>query len=260
ATAIALGVQPVGASDWLGFGGDGLGPWVKDGYTTKPTIIGTLEPSYEKIWDLHPDLILDVKSSGDQKRYDMLSKIAPTIGIPEGADDYMTGMTTQVKMIAAALGKPEKGAALLADIDQRFGDAAAAHPQFKGKTVSVSALSGGGWGAYIASTDRVRFLHRLGFENSPTINAAKPEGFTVPISAEKLSMLDADLVVSMPIGKPASAIADNPVFEQIPAVKAGRYLVLGNADVRAAYSTNTVLSIPYALDKMVPMLAAKLKS
>jgi iron complex transport system substrate-binding protein len=25
-TALALGVQPVGASDWLGFGGEGVGP------------------------------------------------------------------------------------------------------------------------------------------------------------------------------------------------------------------------------------------
>ena len=25
--ALALGVQPVGAADWLGVGGDGLGPW-----------------------------------------------------------------------------------------------------------------------------------------------------------------------------------------------------------------------------------------
>src|SRR5687767_12081603 len=28
-TALALGVQPVGASDWLGFGGEGVGPWAQ---------------------------------------------------------------------------------------------------------------------------------------------------------------------------------------------------------------------------------------
>ena len=31
-TALALGVQPVGASDWLGFGGEGVGPWAEGRY------------------------------------------------------------------------------------------------------------------------------------------------------------------------------------------------------------------------------------
>ena len=29
-TALALGVQPVGASDWVEFGGKGVGPWAED--------------------------------------------------------------------------------------------------------------------------------------------------------------------------------------------------------------------------------------
>src|SRR6187551_1330946 len=42
-TALALGVQPVGASDWLGFGGEGVGPWAKGLYEKAPTILGTQE-------------------------------------------------------------------------------------------------------------------------------------------------------------------------------------------------------------------------
>src|SRR4051812_23996227 len=48
-TALALGVQPVGASDWLGFGGEGVGPWAEGRYDEAPEIIETLEPSYEAI-------------------------------------------------------------------------------------------------------------------------------------------------------------------------------------------------------------------
>jgi iron complex transport system substrate-binding protein len=43
-TALALGVQPVGASDWLGFGGEGVGPWAEGMYDEAPEIIETLEP------------------------------------------------------------------------------------------------------------------------------------------------------------------------------------------------------------------------
>src|SRR5688500_6217114 len=59
-TALALGVQPVGASDWLAFGGEGVGPW-SEGYDEAPEIIETLEPSLEAIAALEPDLILDTK-------------------------------------------------------------------------------------------------------------------------------------------------------------------------------------------------------
>jgi ABC-type Fe3+-hydroxamate transport system substrate-binding protein len=54
-TALALGVQPVGASDWLGFGGEGVGPWAAGRYDEAPQIIDTLEPSLEAIAALKPD-------------------------------------------------------------------------------------------------------------------------------------------------------------------------------------------------------------
>src|SRR6187200_1657243 len=79
-TALALGVQPVGASDWLGFGGEGVGPWAEGRYDEAPEIIETLEPSYEAIAALEPDLILDTRSAATQERYDLLSAIAPTVG------------------------------------------------------------------------------------------------------------------------------------------------------------------------------------
>ncbi len=108
-TALALGVQPVGASDWVEFGGSGVGPWAADLYTTPPEIIATMEPDYEAIAALDPDVILDVKSSGEQERYDRLSEIAPTVGPPEGGDNYLTSMDEQVTMISEALGKEDEG-------------------------------------------------------------------------------------------------------------------------------------------------------
>src|SRR3712207_2257074 len=53
-TALALGVQPVGASDWLAFGGEGVGPWAEGLYDEAPEIIETLEPSLEAIAALDP--------------------------------------------------------------------------------------------------------------------------------------------------------------------------------------------------------------
>ena len=256
-TALALGVQPVGASDWLGFEGEGVGPWADGLYDEAPELIETLEPSYEQIASLKPDLILDVKSSGEQERYDRLSQIAPTVAIPEGKQSFLTSMEEQVTMISTALGAPEKGEELLADVEQQFADAAAEHPEFQDKTISVAAFTSEGWGAYIQGNERVAFMERLGFEQNPAIEELTPEGFTAKLANEQIGVLDADLLVVFPIWLPATDVTDQPLFQQIPAVQDGRSIVFtdDDEDIRQSYSANTVLSVPFALESVVPMLA-----
>lgn len=255
-TALALGVQPVGASDWLAFGGDGVGPWVQDGYTKSPEIIGTVDPSFEQIATLTPDLILDTASSGDQGRYDTLTGIATTVGPPEGATAYLTPRDKQVSMIAAALGVPDKGVEVLADIDEQFVDAAADHPEFAGKTVTVAAYTADGWGAYVSGDARVQFLQDLGFVNNPSVEAVETENFFIPVSNENLGMLDSDLLIVLPIYVETSEVTDNPLFQQIPAVRDGRFLVLDSgSDIANAISLNSALSIPFALTELVPLLS-----
>ncbi|MFJ6698828.1 iron-siderophore ABC transporter substrate-binding protein [Streptomyces sp. NPDC091272] len=259
-TALALGVQPVGASDWLAFGGEGVGPWAKGLYNKSPEKIGTLEPEFEKIASLKPDLILDTKSSGDQKRYDTLSKIAPTVGVPKGGDQYLTNWETQTKMVADALGLHEKGAELIAKTGKKFKDATAKHPEFKGKTVTAGSLTSVGYGAYVKGSGRVDFLERLGLKNNPAVDAKAGKSFSVEVSRESLDMLDADLMVMAPIGVEASKIKNDPLYKEIPAVKAGHDIVFDpKSDLSTAFATDSVLSVSYALDKVVPEFAATLK-
>ncbi|MFC4244027.1 iron-siderophore ABC transporter substrate-binding protein [Gryllotalpicola reticulitermitis] len=254
-TALELGVQPVGASDWLGFGGNGAGPWDSGKYTTKPTIIGTLQPNYEQIAALHPDLILDVRSSGDAARYQKLSSIAPTVGVPKGGDNYLTTTQQETTMIAEALGEKAQGQALLDKVDAAFTAAAQAHPGWKGKSVTVATRTSDGWGAYTNGDVRVQFLERLGFTLSPTIAKMKPNssGFSVSISDEQLNLLDANLIVAFPIFIPSSQITGNAQWKAVPAVKAGRDVVV-DGTLSNAYSDGTPGAELYALDKLVPMI------
>lgn len=254
-TALALGVQPVGASDWLAFGGEGVGPWAKGRYDSPPQLISTMEPSFEQIAALEPDLILDVKGSGDQQRHDQLAQIAPTVGVPTGADNYLTSGPDQVRVISTALGLPEKGDELLAEVDAKFAKVASAHPQWKGRTVTAATRTSEGWGAYVESSERVQFLKRLGFVQNPTIARMEPNsgGFSVSISAEQLNLLDADAVIALPIYVPDTEITENPSFQAIPAVKDGRAIVL-DEDARAAWSLGSTLATSYALEQLVPQL------
>jgi iron complex transport system substrate-binding protein len=255
-TALALGVQPVGASDWLSFGGEGVGPWAEGLYDDAPEIIETLEPSYEAIAALEPDLILDTKSSGDQERYDKLSSIATTVGVPEGKTSYLTTMDEQMDLVSSALGLKEKGDELLAEVDATYEEAAAAHPGWEGLTVSAATKTSEGWGAYVEGSERVSFLERLGFVQSPEIAAlpANSSGFSVDISSEQLDLLDADLIVAFPIFIPTEEITGDPLFAAIPAVAAGHSVVI-DGDISAAYSLGTTLAAKYSIENLVPKIA-----
>ncbi|MFE1794689.1 iron-siderophore ABC transporter substrate-binding protein [Streptomyces sp. NPDC059517] len=257
--ALSLGVQPVGASDWLAFGGDGLGPWAKGLYDKSPQKIGTLEPEYEKIAALKPDLILDTKSSGDQTRYDTLSKIAPTVGVPKGGDQYKISWAKQTTMVAQALGLSDDGKKLIAETEKKFSDAAKAHPEFKDKTITLGSRTASAWGAYVRGTGRVDFVERLGFKNSPAIEAKAGSAFSVPVSEENLGLLDADLTVMAPIGVTAKKISSDPLFKAVPSVKKGHSVVFDDQNISSAFAMDSVLSVDYALEHVVPLFAAALK-
>lgn len=254
--SLELGVQPVGASDWLAFGGDGVGPWAKDEYKKSPKIIDTLKPNYEEIGKLNPDLILDVKSSGDKKRYEKLKQITPNVvSIPKGSENYLTEMDQQVDSISKALGVPEKGKALLKEVDDAYSEVAEKHPQWKGKTVTAATRTSEGWGAYIEGGARLDTLKKLGFKQNPTIAElpADESGFSVKISSEKLDQMDADLLVAFPIYIDTEKITDDAQWKKLDAVKDGRDVVI-DGDVSSAYSLGTPGASLYALKQLTPKL------
>jgi iron complex transport system substrate-binding protein len=257
-TALELGVQPVGASDWLAFGGDGVGPWLKGAYDKSPKIIQTLEPSYEDILKLNPDVILDVKSSGDKERYDKLSAIAPTVAIPKGGANYLASTEQQTTMIAKALGKESEGKKLLSGLDDAYAAARKAHPDFEGKTAVVGAYSSEGFGAYASTDSRSTFMRNLGFEIPKAIDEQAGKEFSVHLSDENLDLLDADLTLILPIYVDASEASSNKLFQKVPSVEAGHSIVFDDKDVSSAFSMGTTAAIEWALDKLPAQFEEKL--
>ncbi|MGO1591723.1 MAG: iron-siderophore ABC transporter substrate-binding protein [Ancrocorticia sp.] len=257
--ALALGIQPVGASDWLEFGGDGVGPWSEGLYDESPEIIATLDPSYEAIAALKPDLILDVRSSGEQERYDRLSEIATTVGVPEGGDSWLATRDQQMDMISTALGQPEQGQEILDELDQKFADTSEAHPEWQDKTVTVATRTSEGWGAYV-DDGRVDFFENLGFVQNPTLDElpVNDNGWTVSVSPEQLDMLDADLLVGFPIYLDITEITEDSGWNLIPAVQDGKDIVISD-ELSQAFSLGTPAALEYALDEFTPMIEDAVK-
>lgn len=250
-TVLSLGFEPVGASDWLAFGGDGVGPWLEGTYETSPTIIGTMELDYEQIAALEPDLILDVKSSGDEERYKRLSEITETIGVPEGGDNYLTSSEEQVRMIAKALGKEDEGDALLQEVDAAFKKASEENPEFSDKTIVVGAYDSSGFGAYVEGDSRIDFATQLGFNTKDEIEELDNENFYISVADEQLELLDADLTVVLPIWIDPSEVTNNELYQKIPSVLDGRSIIL-DADTSNAFSTGTIPALLWTIENLTP--------
>ncbi|RRQ29546.1 iron-siderophore ABC transporter substrate-binding protein [Rhodococcus sp. Eu-32] len=259
-TALALGVQPVGTSDWLGVGGDGLGPWVDESYDTAPTMLDTYDLDVESVAALNPDLILWTRSTNDKAVYDQLSALAPTVAAPPGTDiAYGTTWDGQMQLVADALGKSDEGKQLIDDTNADFDAAVSANPEFAGKTVAVGTLYSGQLGAYVEGDTRVEFMKKLGFVNSPTIQSqAKDGSFTIDLSAENVGQLDADLTVMFPIFTTADEITNNPGIQGLPSARDGRLVVLGDQNLSNAFSSGSVQGTQYAIENAVPLFAAPL--
>ncbi|GAA0516621.1 ABC transporter substrate-binding protein [Paractinoplanes deccanensis] len=257
--ALSLGVQPVGASDWMALGGDGQGPWNTGKYTTAPKLLGTLEIDMEQVAALKPDLILDTRSSGEKTRYDQLAKLGvPVVDVPKGGEQYLTTWEQQLDMIGKALGKQTEAAKLKSDLDAKFTSTAQANPKFNGATASAVARTGDGWGAYVSGDGRVDFLQKLGFKNAPAIEKLKTNNFYIPLSNEQLDLADADVTVVFLIQATLDQVKSDKIFQAVPSVKAGHVAYMDNKDISTAFSSNSVGGLSYAIDKVTPLLAGAL--
>lgn len=258
--ALQLGVEPVGAADWIGFGEDvdGIGPWVENTYSESPEILGTMELSYEAVAKLEPDLILDVNSSGDEERYERLESIATTVGVGPGGANYMTDRDDQMRMIGEALGEPERAEEILEEQEAAFAEVAEQHPEWEDLTVSVVTRTSEGWGAY-TQDGRVDFMEDLGFTNNSEIEDLGDEGeWSVNISDEQLDLFDADLIIGFPIWIDEEEITEDEGWNNIPAVEDDRAIVI-TGELSDAFSLGTPEAKQYALEELTPMIEEALE-
>lgn len=254
--AIALGVVPVGNTGYS-FYESGLGPWtdelVGDSKLTK--IESDSEPSAEQILALKPDLIIGISAGFDETVYKQLSDIAPTIARPAGDAAYTTSRAEQTEMIGKALGKEGEARQLVGQTDKLLAATAADHPEFAEKTGVVVLPYSGQYGAFLPGDARGQFLTALGFM-IPTAITDEDTGdsFFVPVSPERVDMLDGDLIVVIGDDETGDIESGSGPFASLKATTNDAILV-ADQDQRGAITYNSVLSVPYAVKDLVPDIA-----
>ncbi|WP_061289305.1 iron-siderophore ABC transporter substrate-binding protein [Herbidospora cretacea] len=259
--AIALGVVPVGTTNWFGGFPGAVGPWAtpKLNGAPVPTLLedpGT-GPQVEKIAALKPDLILALYSGLTKEQYETLSKFAPVVAQPAAYNDYGIPWQEQTTTIGKALGKETEATALVAEVETKFKTMAAEHPEFAGKK-AVVATPYEGFFVYGSQDTRSRNLVSLGFSLPEDLDSVIGDKFGASISKERADLLDQDLIIwTVPdTTKDVETLHKDEVYKDMKVTKEGREVFVGEStNYGVAFSFVTVLSLPYVLDRLVPQLA-----
>ncbi len=260
---IALGIVPVGTTEWFNEYPGALWPWAADKLNGAPvpTVLGTSgEINFEGITALQPDLILALYAGISESDYGLLSQIAPTIVQPEGYVDYGMPWQEITRVVGKAVGKADEAEALIASIDERFAQIRAEHPEFVGATSVVATPYEGIW-VYGPQDVRGRLLTQLGFVLPEGLAEITGDEFGGNLSAERAEMLDVDVIIWLDAEESEGPLG-GPVYQTLPVHTEGREVFLDSYGdpLGGATSFVSVLSLPYLLDGLVPQLAEALQA
>ncbi len=258
---LALGVVPVGATEWFGEHPGAIWEWAADELEAlgaqPPEIVGDATAvNFEQVAAQRPDLILALYSGLTEDDYDKLAAIAPTVAQPPGLVDYGVSWQELTETVGLAIGQADEAEALVADVEQALQEAAADHPEFAGAR-SVMATPYEGTFVYGPEDPRGRLLTSLGFELPPGLAEATGEDFGGNLSAERADLLDVDAIVWLD-PEDGEGPLGGPIYETFAVHTEGREVFLDSFDdpLGGATSFISVLSLPFLLDGLVPMLAA----
>lgn len=259
-TLLALGITPVALRPWNGV--DSVGVWAEDELgDAQPEVLSTTdEITVEQVAALSPDLIVDVSDAVDRGRYDLLSKVAPTVVRPKDYPDYGVPWQVSTRLIGEAVGRSDQAERLVEETEAKIEETREKYPQLQGKTGAVVLPNPeGGWWPYTPVDSRGQFMRSLGFELPPAL-AARDDGssFYLEVSEERTDLLEADVVVAIIQPGQRALIEDNALFANLDVAKRGDVVLAESAEIGTAMSYGTVLSIPYVLDELAPQIAEKL--
>lgn len=175
----------------------------------------------EAVMNLEPDLI--VISTVQEKMYDQLSEIAPTVMIKLEALNWKD----DIKTIANIFNKTEKADKWLADYEKQAKEAGDKIKKEYGEDTSYLA--------FLASGGQFFVFDGAGFGSVlyEDMGLTKPNGMpeqsdiSLPVvTYEGLASIEADYIFLMATDEDLAELEGNAIWNNIPAVKEGRVVVL----------------------------------
>ncbi|MFT4229035.1 MAG: ABC transporter substrate-binding protein [Microbacterium sp.] len=251
-SVLALGITPVVGSDETAY------PWVDD--TALAGIETFVNPwadtfDFEALAAAEPDLIVASTYGNLESDFDKLAEIAPVLAA-DPIGDYSWDWRDLVSAVGDATDLAGLAADEIAETEQATSDAAAAHPEYAGHTVSIIINRGQEAGiefVNVAGSPAEELLGELGFAEHP--NVAELSAFEWgEVSLENIGLVDADALLVARHGgdgtiEEATAwLEGNALYQKLTAVQNGTVAYLdpseqtGMLDLAWAFSYPNVLS------------------
>lgn len=260
---LALGVVPVGTTEFFGELPGAIQPWAQDklGGAAMPTVLPVGDGiAFEQVAALNPDLILAIYSGLTQQDYDTLSRIAPTVAQPSEYIDYGVPWSDLTLTVGRAVGQAERAQELVDQVRAQFAAARDAHPQFAGASAMFANYDAGIYYGFASEDTRGVLLGELGLKTPEAIDDLAGEEYVAEISRERADLLDTDaLIFLVATDDVAKEISDDPVYERLDVATQGRdVFITDESELGSAASFQSVLSLPVLIDGLVPKLVAAL--
>lgn len=255
---LAVGVVPVGITEWFGNQPFAVWPWAQPKLgAAQPAVLNLNDGiGVDAIKALTPDLIVATNAGLDSDTYATLSAIAPTVA-QTGQDAFFEPWKDQAATIGQAVFKYDDMTKLITAVDDAFTNAGKNNQSFGGKRALLVRGSFFGDRAVVTPSGwRTEFLTQLGFTVPDAIGEFVDGGEALVPRERMVEVLDqADVLIwtTESDAEQAALLAD-PTFAELAATKRNRNVLTG-PELAGAIAFASVLSYPVVADRLPPMLA-----
>ncbi|MES2666501.1 MAG: ABC transporter substrate-binding protein [Pseudomonadota bacterium] len=254
----ALGLAPVGVHDWFGDYPYATWPWAEAARLAAgaaPEVQKGYEIDVEWVYEMQPDLIIASFAPMDAQTYALLSQIAPVIGPPAGYPDWGAPWEAELRLIAQATARQDQAEQIIARIGGKVDAAVRANPQFRGLRGTAAYFTAGQIVGYRSGDGANGLLGKFGITTPPEFDGMASAGGNFMVSTERFDLFDLDVLlwlVEEPVRPEIEAL---PTWRTLRAAREGRAIWAGT-ELMGAMSFQSPLSIDWALDQLIPLLAA----
>ena len=175
----------------------------------------------EGILELHPDLI--IISGVQEKMYEQLKKIAPTLMVELAQTDWRQDVNTFARMMQ----QEDRAASWLKSYDEKAKKAGAAVRKANGEDTTYLALLASGGQLFVFDAAGIGSVLYEDMGLKKPANMPRKDSISLPvISYEGLADLDADHLIVVGTDADMKALKKNSIYKSMQAVKNNRVLEL----------------------------------
>lgn len=175
----------------------------------------------EGILELHPDLI--IISGVQEKMYEQLKKIAPTLMVELAQTDWRQDVNTFARMLQ----QEDRAASWLKSYDEKAKKAGAAVRKANGEDTTYLALLASGGQLFVFDAAGIGSVLYEDMGLKKPANMPRQDSISLPvISYEGLADLDADHLIVVGTDADMKALKKNSIYKSMQAVKNNRVLEL----------------------------------